>query len=130
MDNIFLFLILVILTFYIFLPPDNAKINLNIFIEILEMPSILILIFYSNKYNKNSFLNSFMLSIAFIEHIRQYILAYNNHNNQWGGSLRNLLLGIIYIILTVYNIIHLNYLFILVWTIGIIFKIVKYYSLN
>ena len=125
MDDIsylFFFLILVIITVYILLPPENTNPSFNIFIEILEMISILILIFYSNTYNKNSFLNSFMLSIAFIEHIRQYILSYS----QTGRGLRNLLTGIIYIILILYNIIHLNYIFIIVWSVGILFKIANY----
>lgn len=43
-----------------------------------------------------------MLSIVFMEHIRQIIFYYT----QYGGGLRNLITGLIYIILIIYNIIH------------------------
>jgi hypothetical protein len=125
------FLILILIIIYNLLPPedfvDNSflKSNFDIFFEITELFFLLGLIFYSINYNKNivnSFLNCFMLSIAFIEHIRQIILYYT----QYGRGLRNLITGLIYIILIVYNIIHTNYLFVGVWTLGLLMKIFNY----
>ena len=122
-NNLF-YLILVIIIIYILLPPENTKLYFvhGLYFEIFEMVSILILLFYSINYSENSFLNSFILSVAFIEHIRQYIFNYMQN----GKGLRNLLSGIIYLILAVYNIIHLNYIFIFIWSVGILFKIYAY----
>lgn len=127
--NITVFLILILIIIYKTAVPkkynNNESIldyNKSIIFEIIELIFIITLIIYCifNKY----IINCLMLCIAFIEHLLQLYHCYR----QKGGSLKNLITGLIYIILIIYNTIKQNYIFIIVWIVGLLIHIISYLS--
>ena len=96
--------------------------NSTIIFEAVELVIIIILIIYCIFYK--CLINGLVLSGVFIEHLLQLHYCYRQN----GGSLRNNITGLAYMILILYNIVKQKYIFILIWTLGLSVHIISYVS--
>jgi hypothetical protein len=123
---VFFFIILIMSIIINFLPnnynDNNSVLNYrhSLIFEISELLIIIYFIIYC--FRKKYILNAIMLSIAFFEHCKQLYFCYR----QKGGKVKNLLTGILYILMITYNIIEKNYLFNLIWFGGLLIHLISF----